>query len=355
MDCRRHWRSPEQVLAVLPNILMDGPDFDGVSEAILAQAILAQGNPIKTRHGPCCFSPSHQVHSQLWNRCTKLGRSQPRAGLVGRLSRARWEKEVQQSKCSLAMSRRSMWVSWGDSSREQAVPSAEDAVMEDCTESHQSEIKKKIKANDKQRNILTPMPLRRQLPVEHAIHGRREGSSTGRQKAIPTLAKLERKSHLERISKDIEKKQQPRLEILQKWIEADQELELADSTHVQAKREMVILVAEQTAENAEAVNQGVPVVQTQTTGTLPDKAAQQTIFSVFKSVLSMQSMGRHSASEQLMAAGATEEDVKKVSQIMAHTVRQLEAGTARPEPGPEAHRLPCEDVVTEHEFSAGKK
>ena len=49
-------------------------------------------------------------------------------------------------------------VSWSDSPRDQAVPKSEDAVMEDCTESHQAEINRKIRANDKLRKILTNMP-----------------------------------------------------------------------------------------------------------------------------------------------------------------------------------------------------
>ena len=114
--------------------------------------------------------------------------------------------------------------------------------------------------------------------------------------------------------------------------------------------ELAMLVAEQTAKNAKAVNQGIPVVHTQTTGS----TAQQTILSVFESVLSMQIIGCHSVSEQLMAAGATDEDVKKISQIMAHTVRQLEAGNTPPEPGLEAHRLPCQVMVSDEEFSTGE-
>ena len=47
----------------------------------------------------------------------------------------------------------------------------------------------------------------------------------------------------------------------------------------------------------------------------------------------MQSMGCHSVAEQLMAAGATDEEVKKISQIMAQTVRKLEGGSTIPEPG----------------------
>ena len=46
-------------------------------------------------------------------------------------------------------SRRSSVVSWSDSPRDQAASKSEDAVMEDCTESHQAEINKKIRANDK--------------------------------------------------------------------------------------------------------------------------------------------------------------------------------------------------------------
>ena len=84
-----------------------------------------------------------------------------------------------------------------------------------------------------------------------------------------------------------------------------------------------------------------------------DQAAQQTVLSVFKSVLSMQSMECHGVSEQLMAAGATEDDVKKTSQVMAQTVRKLETGKAAPEPGPEAHGLPCEVVGSDEEFSNG--
>ena len=46
---------------------------------------------------------------------------------------------------SPAMSRRSSVVSWSDSPGDQAVPKSEDAVMEDCTESHQAEINRKIR------------------------------------------------------------------------------------------------------------------------------------------------------------------------------------------------------------------
>ena len=45
-----------------------------------------------------------------------------------------------------------------------------------------------------------------------------------------------------------------------------------------------------------------------------------------------------------MAAGATDEDVKKISQMMALTVLRMEAGSMPPEPGLEAHSLSCEVV-----------
>ena len=120
-----------------------------------------------------------RVRSLWWNMDTKLGGSQPRAEPVGRLSRARTshchvtlsdfftvksdEKKGNNSRnvspvtsrrsrdTSPAMSRRSSVVSWSDSPRDQAVPKSEDAVMGDCTESHQAEINRKIRANDKLR------------------------------------------------------------------------------------------------------------------------------------------------------------------------------------------------------------
>ena len=54
-----------------------------------------------------------------------------------------------------------------------------------------------------------------------------------------------------------------------------------------------------------------------------------------------------------MSAGATEDDVKKISQVVAQTVRKLETGNAAPEPGPETHSLPCEVVGSDEEFSNG--
>ena len=147
-----------------------------------------------TSHGPCCFSPYHQVWGHLvvpdrvrslwWNMMdTKLeGSHQLRAEPVGKTfprpnvtlsdffpvksdkkkgNNSRNVSPVTSRRnrnTSPAISRRSSVVSWSDSPRDQAVPKSEDAVMEDCTESHQAEINRKIRANDKLRKILTNMP-----------------------------------------------------------------------------------------------------------------------------------------------------------------------------------------------------
>ena len=221
-------------------------------------------------------------------------------------------------------------------------------------QTHQAEIKKKIKANDKLRKILTNMPEEHRVLI-YGNSFKSKMQSLDDEKAASLAAKRQfgsknKKNHLERVSKEIESKQKKRLEILQTWIEADQELDAANSKQIQAEHEMAMLVAEQSAENAKTVNQGNPGFQTHTSGSISDQAAKQTVLSVFKSVLSMQSMECHGVSEQLMAAGATEEDVKKMSQVMAQTVRKLETGNATPEPGPKAHSLPCEVVGSDEEF-----
>ena len=61
----------------------------------------------------------------------------------------------------------------------------------------------------------------------------------------------------------------------------------------------------------------LPGIQSFSSPSNPDPDAQQTILSVFKSVLSTHNMWCHSVAEQLMAAGATDEEVNKISQIMA--------------------------------------
>ena len=124
-----------------------------------------------------------------------------------------------------------------------------------------------------------------------------------------------------------------------KWIEADQELESANSKQTQAKYEMAILVAEQTTENAKAVNRGFPFVQTQSAGTTSEQHNKPS---------------QCSNPFSRCKAGATDEDLKEISQNMAQTVWQLEAGSVPLEPGLEANSLPCEVVGSDEEFSTGE-
>ena len=84
--------------------------------------------------------------------CRTCGKTFPRPNVTLSnflLARGDGKKRYSSQSASLAMSRRSSWVSWSDSPCEQAVPSGEDTVMEACTESNQSEINRKIKANHK--------------------------------------------------------------------------------------------------------------------------------------------------------------------------------------------------------------
>ena len=102
---------------------------------------------------------------------------------------------------SPAMSRKSSVVSWSDSPREHSEANGEDTVMEDGTETHQAEINKKIKANDKLRNILTNMPEEhRTLIYGDSIKSKMDSlddekaTLAGSQKAIPTPAKSDRQT-----------------------------------------------------------------------------------------------------------------------------------------------------------------
>ena len=87
------------------------------------------------------------------------------------------------------------------------------------------------------------------------------------------------KNILERVSKEIESKQKKRQEILQQWIDSDQELEAANAKQTQAKQEMALLVAEQSAENEKTVNQGNPGFQSRVSGSISDQVAQHTVLS----------------------------------------------------------------------------
>ena len=110
------------------------------------------------------------------------------------------------------------------SPREQSETNGEDAGMEDCTETHQAEINKKIKANDKLRKILTNMPEKHR--AMQSLDDEKAALLAARRQFLPFQRRIEKqKNNLERVSKEIDSKQRKRLEILQTWIEADLELE----------------------------------------------------------------------------------------------------------------------------------
>ena len=148
--------------------------------------------------------------------------------------------------------------------------------MEDCTESDQSEINRKIKANDKLQKILTTVPdEHRALLYGDSFQSKMRSLDDEKKALWPRSRKStwrDSRKTSGSSSRHIEK-------ILQKWIEADQELESANAQQIQAKA----LVAEQAAENDKAVNQELPGAQPQATSSVSDNAAQQTILSVFKS------------------------------------------------------------------------
>ena len=60
----------------------------------------------------------------------------------------------------------------------------------------------------------------------------------------------QQKIYLKRTWKDFGMKQQARVEILKKLIEADQDLDSVNAEHFQVKQEVASLVAEQAAEHA---------------------------------------------------------------------------------------------------------
>ena len=261
---------------------------------------------------------------------------------------------------SPAMSRKSSVVSWSDSPREHSEANGEDTVMEDGTETHQAEIKKKIKANDKLRKNFTNMPEEHRTLIYgdsfkskmESLDDEKAALLAAKRQFLPLQSPIDKqKNYLERVSREIESKQKKRLEILQKWIEADRKQLTLNRRKPNKRWRCWWLNGLQ--KNAKTVNQGNPGFQSHMSGHISDQVAQHTILSVFKSVLSMQSMGCHGVSEQLMAAGATEEDVQKISQVVAQTVRTLETGIANPEPRPEAHSLPCEVVGSDEELSNG--
>ena len=165
---------------------------------------------------------------------------------------------------SPAMSRKSSVVSWSDSPRGQSEANGEDAVMEDGTETHQSRDQQEDQGE-------------RQIAENSHEHARRNTgrSSTGTvtsgkcnrwmMRKLPCwqpkgnsypckVGSINRRTIWSEFRKRSNRNRKKRLEILQKWMEADQELEAANAKQLQATREMALLVAGQTAENTKKLS-----------------------------------------------------------------------------------------------------
>ena len=117
------------------------------------------------------------------------------------------------SNVSPAMPRKSSVVSWSDSPRELSEANGEDTVMEDGgTETHQAEINKKIKANDKLRNKFTNMPEEhRSLIYGDSFKSRMESLDdekaallVAKRQSLPLQSRIDRQKNLVRVSKEIE-------------------------------------------------------------------------------------------------------------------------------------------------------
>ena len=188
-----------------------------------------------------------RARSRWLNVGMKLVRNQPVAGLVERLflapmSHSRFlaeqkegEEESQSNGLSRSVSSLSLGVSWSDSHRERTEPGED--VMEDCKESHQSEINRRIKAKDKLWNILTFLPEEHRATMYgdslqskmESLDDEKAALLAAKRQRLPLQCQVgEQKIYLERLTKDIGKQQQTRLEVFQIWIGADQELEAAN-------------------------------------------------------------------------------------------------------------------------------
>ena len=226
--------------------------------------------------------------------------------------------------------------------------------MEDCTEPHQSAINRKIKANDKLRIIQTNMPEEHRVLIYgdrfrsnmQSLDGEKAALLAARRHFLPLQSRVEKqKNCLERVSKEIETGLQKRLEMLQKWTEVDLELEAGNSKQTQARHEMAILVAEQFAENAKAVNQGIPVVQAHTTGSTSDEATQQTMMQSMSATVSGNSSWRLTRRMRMS---------KKSSSIWHKECGNWKQGTRQPNQDSRLTVSRAKWWVSDEDFSAGE-
>ena len=187
-----------------------------------------------------------------------LGRSQLRSGLVGKHSCGRTslsqtsylQKVTGKRETGVATPRPPLaavetplppclgsqaW--WNDTPREQSEPNGEDAVIEDCTDSSGRDQEEYQSERQIAENSHEHAREHRVLIYGDSFNSKMQ--SLDDEKAASLAAKRQfgsknKKNYLERVSKEIESKQKKRLEILQTWIEADHELDAANSKQIQA-------------------------------------------------------------------------------------------------------------------------
>ena len=362
------------------------------------------GNPIKTRfesgfcllcssHGPCCLSPYHQV-CEIWlywilsalcggiwytagkkpATCRTCGRTFPRPNVT--LSdflpaKSERKKGNRSRNSSPGMSRRSRnvspsmsssVVSWSDSPREHSAANGEETVMEDGTETHQAEINKKIKANDKLRKTLTNMPEEHRTFIcgdsfkskMESLDDEKAAFLAAKRQFLPLQSLIDRQKTI--WSEFREKSNQNKRSV---WKSCKNGLRPIRKR----KQQKLNRCKPNKSWRCWWLNSLRKMQKLSTKGiqgfslTCQDTSLiklHNTQFSQCSNPFSRCKASReHGVSEQLTAAGATEEDVQKISQVMAQTVRTLETGIANPEPGPEAHSLPCEVVRSDEELSNG--
>ena len=219
--------------------------------------------------------------------------------------------------------------------------------MEDCTESHQSAINRKIKANDKRRNMLTSMLEEHRVLIygDSCLSNMQsmddEKAAPLAAKTAPTLAMSDPKNrksganlrkYREETSRHVWTSCRNGSKQIGNWNRSMPNMFKTSRTWRlwwQSKQWKMPRLSTKSSQEPNRRRQAP--YQT--------KRHKPTILSVFISIFAMQSQGCNSVSEQF-AGGATEEDVNEVSQIM--NWRQ-----SPPEPGTQARMLPCEELYIE--------
>ena len=300
-----------------------------------------------------------RVRSLWWNVGTQLGRSQPCAGLVGRLSRSLT------ALCAIShppevISKRgtavempllpSLNVPAGFLGVTRRVNSRHQAVKTQLWRIARSLTKLRFIRRSNKRQIAENSHKSK----KQSLDDEKAALLAANRPFLPLQSRIEKqKNCLERVSKEMESKQQNLLEILQTLNETEQELQPTQNRPKQNTRWRFWWPNKlQKLKSCQSRNSSGS--DTHTAGSTPDQAAKQATLPVIKSVLSMHSMGCHSVSEQLMAAGATDEDVEKLPNYGTNSSATGSREHASPNQDSRPHSLPCEVVGSDEEFSTGE-